>query len=382
MGKLLRILSVFFLLLSIGAIVLAIMLFNKREILKGRTNKLETTLIELSPFIEEQTAEDKPNDFPKKDTSDVTARVMNADEITRSDFWAGYKLHLEDTERPVMNLGAKKNELMSYYLIDPITLKPKTDSMGYPISEGEGTMQFLLDDFKKRAQQQLARLNETREELKKVRGELVTTITELNERKQVLREKLAEIVRLNDEIAQLKDKIRQLEGEIADLKDQIRQLQDEIALQKQKIQELSDEIVDKNETIDRLRKTIDDLLRRQAGGDALGAKALFERRVKPGQKGKVVSVNREWNYAVIEISDEFIKEVDYINEILSRGLPQGVMPGTIPAVELLIKRGENYETFVTKVRLIQMKKDQKLGVADILQDWQQLPVQEGDIVFY
>ena len=40
------------------------------------------------------------------------------------------------------------------------------------------------------------------------------------------------------------------------------------------------------------------------------------------------------------------------------------------------------ETFVTKVRLIQVNKAEKRGICDILPDWQQLPVEQGDVVFF
>ena len=48
MGKLLRVLVVILLLLSIGALALGILLFNKRELLKARAQKLETAIIGLA----------------------------------------------------------------------------------------------------------------------------------------------------------------------------------------------------------------------------------------------------------------------------------------------------------------------------------------------
>ena len=44
--------------------------------------------------------------------------------------------------------------------------------------------------------------------------------------------------------------------------------------------------------------------------------------------------------------------------------------------------GDGSDTFVTKVRLVQIKRDKNLGVADILTQWQQEPIKKGDVIFY
>ena len=51
-------------------------------------------------------------------------------------------------------------------------------------------------------------------------------------------------------------------------------------------------------------------------------------------------------------------------------------------MELFVKRPGKQEQFVTKIRLMQVKVQQKLGVGDILSQWQQMPVKESDIVFH
>ena len=75
MGKLLRVLTVILFILTIGALTMGILLFNRREILKGRTQKLERTLIMLGPTIEAEGAaldETKP-DYPARDIDDTTS---------------------------------------------------------------------------------------------------------------------------------------------------------------------------------------------------------------------------------------------------------------------------------------------------------------------
>ena len=55
----------------------------------------------------------------------------------------------------------------------------------------------------------------------------------------------------------------------------------------------------------------------------------------------------------------------------------------VPAdIELTINRPGKPEKFVTKVRMVQIRKEQKKGVADVLIDWQQMPVEKGDKVYF
>ena len=54
MAKLLRVLTVIIVLLSAGSVFLGTLLFAKRELLKGRTQKLEKAVLEISAFVEEE----------------------------------------------------------------------------------------------------------------------------------------------------------------------------------------------------------------------------------------------------------------------------------------------------------------------------------------
>ena len=69
---------------------------------------------------------------------------------------------------------------------------------------------------------------------------------------------------------------------------------------------------------------------------------------------------------------------EFLVELLGKDLDREVPPN----FGLMIRRpGENGD-LVTKVNLIQVKIDENLGIADILDDWQVHPVEEGDEVFY
>lgn len=376
MGKLLKVMVVFLLLFSIGALVLGIMLFNKRELLKGRTQKLERTIIQLGTTIETQGAEPRAAVYPAKDLSECSAQPLDTPE--RSDFWDKYKSQFEVQDIPKLDLNPKKIQLMQYYQLDPVTLQPLRDpATGLKLTSGAGTMQEVLDDLVGKSAAQLARLNETRQQLADIREELVRTITELNERKGTLRARLKEIVDLKDQITRLETKVKQLEGEIEGLKQEKRALETQVADLQGQLDKTKQEKAD----LEELNKQLKDEIKKlrtpttqigASSGGGVGETPMKIIRMEPGNKGSVVSVNPTWNFVVVKLSDACLGEV--FDE-------QGIMT----PVELYVKRpaaGDQKDKFVTKIRLIQASRVQKIGVADILSDWKQMPVQDGDIVFH
>jgi hypothetical protein len=157
MAKFLRVLVVLIFLLSIAALTLGIMLFAKREILKGRTYKLEEGLIKLAKTLEAEPpqAPETPPTYPSRDVSGVAAEII--DNPTRSPFWETYKYQLESLDQPMVNIGTeeKRRELMSYYKIDPVTSKPERNPLtNLKISEGPGTTQNIINYAIERASEQ------------------------------------------------------------------------------------------------------------------------------------------------------------------------------------------------------------------------------------
>jgi archaellum component FlaC len=375
MGKLLKVLVVFLLILSIGALVLGILLFNKRELLKGRTQKLERTVIALGTTIEAEAAEAAAAVYPARDLSDCTAQQLDTPE--RSDFWDRYKSQLEAQDLQKLDLNQKKIQLMQYYQLDPVTLKPALDpANGQKMISGAGTMQEVLDDMLAKAAAQLARLNETRQQLTDIREELVRVINELNERKGTLRARLKEVVDLKDQIGRLETRVRQLEGEVEGLKQEKRALEAQVADMQGQIERLNQEKTDLEELNRQLKKEIADLRKAVDGFKNPGAQGdgvpVQMAKMDRGDKGAVVTVNPTWNFVILTLNDTCLNEVITENGIV------------LPA-ELFVKRPAKDgqpEKFITKIRLIQANRAQKIGVADILTDWQQSPVQDGDIVFH
>lgn len=373
MGKLLRVLVIFLFLLSVAALVLGTMLFLKRELLKGRTQKLERHLIAVNEaFLEDKPAEKMDNTFPGKDIEDCTPTVIENPKL--STFWDTYKFHLEKQDLEKTKVTPRRKELMTYYKLDPVkthwlTGQPEIerDEFGIRKTEGPGTMQDLLNELMAKAGVQYQVLNETRQQLKDLREELIKTIEELNARKKELRLRLNEIVQLKKKIAELEEEIRQLKKKIADLEEQKRALEEKVAEQEKKIKELEEQKVELQAQIEELKKEIKRL--KEIDPSKVQIEGMVY-RFEPGPKGKVAAVNPNWNFVVLELSDDFLQE-----------LAQYKGPAA-PEPDLLIKRAGKEEEFITKVKLTQIKKSRKLGIADILTDWQQKQIQVGDIVSF
>ena len=380
MGKFLRVMVILIFLLTAASLTLACMLFMKREILKGRTQKLERGLIQIARTIESEppAVPEEPVTYPARDVSDCTSEAL--DNPTRSEFWESYKTELESLDQDIVDLKTRTRDLMSYYRIDPVTMKAFRDPItNLKLSDGEGTTQGVIDDVLERAKAQYDLLTETRQLLTETRIELVDTINELNGRKVTLREKLAYIVELNDTIDKLNNTISDLRGEIEEHKEQIRSLEGDISNLRQekeilqeekeglelKTQELSGIIMD-------LRGQLELARAGTGGGGGIqidGAIRVTSVDIAPGIKGSIVRVDQKHRFVVMELDPVFI------DELLSV-----LTDGRLPLVELLVKRGE--EQFVTKVRIKQLKQEDHLAVGDILTDWQQGPIEIGDVIFY
>lgn len=367
MRAFLKFLVVLFLLLSVAAFILGFYLFGRRELLKGRTQKLERSLIALASYIEEKPATlDVKPEFTPRDISDCEAQVLDKPE--QSQFWSTYAAELEQQNLSKIDLNKRLLELMQYYKVDPITQKIDKDPIsGARITVGEGTMQNLLDEVLKKMGEQYNLLNTTRQQLKTIREELESTNDDLNKRKAFLRERLVEIVQLKAKIAELENEIAGLKAKIAELEDQIRTLEAKVAERDQIILERDETISERDVTISELKNKIEELVRRQDPN----AEIARLTHVEPGVKGKVVSVNQQWNFVVMQLDPKFVRQ------ILGKNYDK-----ELPTVHLMIRRAGDAKSFVTKVKLTNINAEKLIGVGDILSSWQQAPVMEGDVVFY
>jgi len=377
MGNVLRWLVCVILALGVGALVLAILLFNKRELLVGRTHLLETQLIKVAKTIEAVDPGDagQPH-YTEKDLSPVTSAAVEAPE--HSDFWGKYQYKLEPSSSPVLTLDfdtdQKKLQLRQYYQMaagkcvsDPLTGKKSV--------KGPGTMQELMDQMLDRAQKQQATLNKTREELLKIRQELQTTIDDYNKiktgaraDKKAVEEKQAQIAKLNDEAQAAKRQIDTLEGEKRALNAEVAEEKNEVSKQKSQIDELDKQVKSLTKKLE-----VPEPMPRAISAP-VQASDLFLGKLTPGDKGKIIAMDNTLKFVVAELSDSFMTELLGPNR-----------EGSLPQVELMVRRPglkSSSGDFVTRIRLRQALRQQNLVVADILIDWEQSPIEKNDVIFF
>ena len=380
MGKFLRVLVVIIFILTIASLTLATMLFLKREMLKGRTNKLEKGLESISLLLENEppAVPEDPEIYPARDTSECTDEIVDSPQTSL--FWDSYKQQLEIINDVFMGLKGRHDDLASYYKLDVIDGKTVTarDSRKMKITTGEGTTQGVIDDVIAHASAQLDLLAETRQQLTDIRIELVDTINELNGRKIALREKLNKIVELNNEIVSLNKTISNLRNTIEEQTEQIAGLEGDITALEQEKRANLEEIESLNIAKEEQKQIIIGLRQRvsvlEGGGNGPGDQSdsfrLKSVKISTGSKGIVASVDQNHQFVVMDV------EKSFLDELHNSTTKEGYMP----LVDLIIKRGDNQ--FISKVRVDQINEKDKLIVGEILLSWQQEPIKVGDTVFY
>ena len=429
MGTLLKVLTVFILLLSIFALVLGIANFNKRELLIGRTHELETSIIALANFIEDRLPDQAGRAASDEDeegeeagegeggetaaapvaAEDVDHVAWDVDQVNSEpndapqmcDFWETYPDRLEHTDYQTINLGTRerKDQLATYYVFNWVDRQTKRntapwnplhrpgetesrvvrlDSFDRPLTSvdqgdtAHWTMHNLLQDMQAKAKYQLAELGATRNQLRIVRETLEEVAGLLNEEKKLRRENLAEIVKLNQKIEELngiitqKDlEIARLEREKSELQDRITALEEEVATKEQQLDEANTIIEQQKEQI---RKLLIDIT--NAGGrQTVSGKAV---NLSPGPKGRIAKVNADEAFVIVELTPEAAKEI----------IPEGTFPG--PVDMMVHRKGPDGEDLiVTRIRIIAPPNAENLAIADNVYGWQQTDtVEVGDEVIY
>jgi len=272
------------LLLSIGALVLGVLLFNNREILKGRTKK-----------------------------------------------------HAEAAQALAEKLTAGRDPF-----IEPIDKELNMDNLlNYQQMDGElGTLSSI-------AGTRLDVLFDTGQDLKNTRDELEATRAELARTKQELADARAEIERLEGVVAEKERQLAEANQRIDTLETEKDSLEEEIEGLNDKVADLEIEIEDKEAEIVSLQ-TIVDKLRPDDNPEVTDT--------PKGLKGEVVLVNSDWNFIVVDIGEQ--------DELA-------------PLTPMLVHRGNH---LVGKVKASMV--DETAAVCEINRDFEQMPIQAGDTVFY
>ena len=278
MAKALKAFIVILLLLSIASLVLGIMLFSKREVLKARTQKNEAALAKIS--------------------QNLRFDGFNVAELVAQD------------EAGLLAMDAPLNRLSA------------------AADNQYNELQLTKED--------LAR---TKTELATTKDELTATQGELTRTQEQVQQLNATVTAKNAEIATKEDTIAGLEQEKATQQTQIDELNNKIATMEDEKQDLNDKVVTLEQTIVELEAL---------KGESVG------RPLPRGISGKVVLVNKDWNFVVLNI---------------------GSKDGLVPNAEMLVHRGDK---LVGKIQISGVAKE--MAIADINSAWSVSQVREGDFV--
>ena len=303
MGKLLRVLVVLLLLLGIAALVLGLLLFQKRETLKGHVQDLSVQVERVAANIEAE----------------------QADDLTKSD-------------NPKMNKDVTAAKLQGYTL-DPVTKKVSTNA----------PMMIAMAQLVGKSAIELSRLNDTRTALgqkiqeldaatNKIAG-LEANVTKLEGEKKQLQDS---VTGLEKDVAEKKAKIQELTTTIEEANTKITDLQEQVA-------KLKDSLLDKDDEIKTLKETLDKFKKNVSSTNGVP---------QNGTKGKIVLVNKNWNFVIISLTDN---------------------TGVASGMELTIHRGDQ---LIGKAKVTDLNDQYRLAIGDLLPNWKQADPEVGDYVFY
>jgi len=377
MAKVLRVLVIIILILSAVSLFFAIKLFEKRELLTKRNSVLEEQFIKVAKTIEAADAPDADAPGVMKDISEVSDRELaNPEKQAMLD---AYPIKLEQQNLPTLDFGntEKRLQLRSFfavdaegnYVLDPVDNKPAT--------KGPGTMQELMDQLFERAKAQQASLNKTRAELTKMREQFTGSVDDINKLKTDGRAAKVELTGEKEKVAALTTEKEELETRVTKLNAEKKELSAELADAKNSIETLNEEKVTITEELAKSREQIKLLEERlKGGGNRPAGDTQLAAGTAPtaGDKGKIIEANDELKFAIIELSDDAIAEL--LGPERENALPQ---------LEMNVRRTGRQSAageFVTRIKLRQAVRGKNFVVADILNDWQQAPVEKGDVVFF
>lgn len=378
MGKVLRIFVYIILVLSAVSLFFAWKLFEKRELLMARNRVFEDSFIKIARTVEAADPADVAAPSVQKDISEVSDRELVNPE--RDAVLEAYPMKLEQQNLPTLDFGStdKRLQLRSYYVLDAEG-KPVPDPVdNKPSTKGPGSMQELMDQLFERSKIQQATLNKTRSELTKMRELATASVEEINRLKTDSRATKVALKGEKEKVVTLTSEKETLEGRVAKLNAEKRELTAELTDAKNEIEKLNEDKVTLNEDLAKIRQAYEELKERYAGkrtpaGQAAGDSVTLT-ALSAGDKGSVIEANDELKFVIINFSDDAM--VEMLGEERQNALPQFEMNIRRPG------RQSASGEFVTRVKLRQAVRGKNLVVADILNDWQQVPVEKGDVVFF
>ncbi|MBR1870446.1 MAG: hypothetical protein IJ802_01300 [Kiritimatiellae bacterium] len=357
-------------------------LFQKRSLLSDRNRQLEDAIVSLAKTFEDTEAPSKMAPAIEKDISPIEAKEIDTPEM--QNLLEGYDMKFEEANLATVNLDKPEGNARRIQLRNHLYLEnglPKEDAVnpGKFMTTGPGTAAELIDELAGHAKNQLARLNNTRSELAEMHARLKKLAEDYNKLPPLLRQEKITVEELKENIAKVEAEKTELEGRIAKLQSQIEDLNGEVTSLKDEVQSKSDEIETAKEEADEQRTKVEQLMKRvveltrdRSGSAQTVANTTSAATLTFGDKGVVARVDNEIYTAVLKLDDAALTELMGAD----RSKP-------LPLLELAVARkgaGGEREYF-GRIRLRQYVRDTNYIIADILEDWQQGPLEQGDVVF-
>lgn len=184
-------------------------------------------------------------------------------------------------------------------------------------------------------------LEKTTEQLDATKAELAQTQDALESSKQEVARLENSLQRANSELDELRPMISQLESEKGALQSTIDGLNEQITRSEEQVQDMLDKV-------NTLEKTVADL-EAELGADS-------GKIVPKGLAGSILAVNPYWNFVVLDI---------------------GKKAGLIPDTDMLVHRNDR---LIGKVHVSAVRDN--MAIAEIVNDWEQSPIREGDNVLF
>ena len=249
--------------------------------------------------------------------------------------------------RDAEHMKLKAEQLKQYYKIGD-------DGKPSKVTSGSGTMDAVLLDVLVNAGRQFDRLNDTRTGLEQTRGTLGQTSNTLVKTEGVLTDTKATLAKTETDLATTKQDVEKKAGEITELNGQVETAKADIEKKAGEIAKLAEKVSDGESKIEAGKRYIVKLEK-----DLKVCQGQFDTNSLPrGLQGQITVVNTNWNFVVMDI------------------LPESAM---IPLTDLTIQREDK---LVGKIRISEVRRDQRVALGEILMDYQQMPPLRGDNVFY
>lgn len=363
------------------ALYFEINLFDKKELLKDSNSQLRDCIVKLSSYIEAEDAKEDdaggdPAPMANKDDSPIEAQEV--EDISWDNLLKEYAYKFEKEGQKLLSWGSKESgQLRKLYFLDAEGNRVRDAANPDKFqTTGPNTASALIEVVEGRARRQLETLNTTRDELRKMRVKLQELVAEYNKLPPQMRQdritiekKNKEIEKLTGEKAALEDQLQKAKAEIEELKAEVTSLKEELTAAKDETEAVKEDLEKEKKNVERLTnllKTQTATARATPAGGGSGT-------MTSGDKGKVVKV--EQSFVVVKFEDAAV------NELLGED-----RSGVLPQLEMLLCRkvkgadGKEKRTIVGRIRLRQWTPNTNFVMADVLPDWLQTPVKEGDVV--